>query len=829
MIHGLSAQAWSLLREAGHLSVWLALLVAVFVPLEWLGGLHGTKLWRKQVGVDLCWYFINSLVPAVVLGFPLALLSSVVQRLNPGGFYAAVAAWPFWLRLFLVLLVSDVGAYWGHRAMHSHRFLWRFHALHHSAEEMDWLVNTRAHPFDTVFVRFAGLAPVYLLGLAQTASQGVTTEEELRLRPAYRIGQLLESTPGLIVTVHSGEAKANQYYVRGFLLDHGTDIAISVDEMPVNRPTNAHGQGYSDLNFLAPELLGGVDFGKGPFYGAVGDFGAVAYDHLKLVDFLPNQIDLSAGTLGDQEGFVGGTRTFGSGDRLIAAADYEHLDGPWDHPDNFHKIMGALRYVHGAEDDGYSLTALYYWGHSNLTTDQPERAVQQGLIGQYGTLDPSDGARSERFSLSGRYATKGEHWALAASAYYIKSSMTLWNDYTHFLDDPIAGDQEQQSEDRQTAGGQSTYTYRLNVGSVASDTTVGLQGRYDDVYVDRRHTHDRQVLGYCEAEQDGGPALAFPAVDGACDADRARIGEVGLYGQNTTHWLPWLRTVLGLREDYEHAFDHSFISGFSGATDQALFQPKGSLILGPWRKTEVYLSAGRGFHSNDVRGVFQTVSIEGVPVAAGRTPLLSPATAYEAGLRSDLTPTLSAQTDVFREDFQSELAYDQDEGQDDASAPSRRYGIEASAQYRPYPWLELNTDLTWAHARYRGDLSAFGLDGPYIANAPDFIGSVGMLVNGLGPWFGGLEWRVLGAYPVSDGDKTPQDPGYSELNLNAGYRFNRTLKVQVDLFNLTNTHANASAADYISRLPGEPAVGVADHQNHPLEPISARFSLTAAF
>ena len=173
MIHGLSAPMWSLLREAGHLTVWLALLVAVFVPLEWLGGLHGTKLWRKQVGVDLCWYFVNSLAPALVLGFPLALLSGAMHRLDPGGFYSAVGAWPFWLRLFLVLLVSDVGAYWGHRAMHSHRFLWRFHALHHSAEEMDWLVNTRAHPFDTVFVRFAALAPVYLLGLAQTSDAGI--------------------------------------------------------------------------------------------------------------------------------------------------------------------------------------------------------------------------------------------------------------------------------------------------------------------------------------------------------------------------------------------------------------------------------------------------------------------------------------------------------------------------------------------------------------------------------------------------------------------------------------------------------------------------------
>lgn len=674
-----------------------------------------------------------------------------------------------------------------------------------------------------------------LLGQAQTASQGVTTPQELALRPVYRIGQLLESTPGLTVTVHSGEAKANQYYVRGFLLDHGTDIAISVDEMPVNRPTNAHGQGYSDLNFLAPQLLGGVDFGKGPFYADVGDFGAVAHDHLRLVDTLPDQIDLSAGTLGDQAGFVGGTHTFGSGDRLIAAVDYEHLDGPWTHPDNFHKIAGALRYLHGQDDDGYSLTALYYWGHSNLTTDQPQRAVQEGLIDRFGTLDPSDGERSERFSLSGRYAAKGEDWSVDTGAYVIHSTMTLWNDYTHLLDDPIEGDQEQQSEARTTAGGQAAYLIRLTFGQITSETRFGLQGRYDDAYVDRRHTHDRMALDYCETEQDPAAdgsylaAVATPAVDGACDADRVHLGDIGLYAQNTTRFTPWLRTVLGLREEYQTAFDHSFISGFQGNTDQALFQPKGSLILGPWWKTEAYVSAGRGFHSNDVRGVFETVSIEGVPVSAGHTPLLAPATSYEVGLRSDLAPKLSTQVALFQEDFSSELAYDQDQGQDEASAPSRRQGIEVSAQYRPVRWVELNTDLAFSHARYRGDLTAFDLDGPYIANAPSFIGSFGVLVDHLGPWFGGLEWRILGPYPISDGDARPKDDGYSEVNLDMGRSITDKIKVQVSVYNLNNTHASASSAYYTSRLPGEPAQGVADDQLHPLEPISARFAVSAMF
>lgn len=168
MTHQFAGQALGLLVDVGRLAIWLALLVAIFVPLEWLCALHPAKIWRKQIGVDLGWYFVNSLLPAMVMSVPLALASRILHGMDPGGFYSMVAAWPFGLKLFLVLLVNDIGAYWGHRVMHSHLTLWRFHAIHHSAEDMDWLVNTRAHPFDMIFVRFSGLAPVYLLGLAQT-------------------------------------------------------------------------------------------------------------------------------------------------------------------------------------------------------------------------------------------------------------------------------------------------------------------------------------------------------------------------------------------------------------------------------------------------------------------------------------------------------------------------------------------------------------------------------------------------------------------------------------------------------------------------------------
>ena len=670
---------------------------------------------------------------------------------------------------------------------------------------------------------------VNLIGAAETASQGSVTQKEVELRPIARIGQLYETIPGLVVTIHSGEGKANQYLLRGFNLDHGTDFASYVDNMPVNRPTNAHGQGYSDQNFLMPQIVHGIDYTKGPYYAAVGDAGAVGSAHIRLIDELPNQVAGTIGTFGDEDIFVGGTRHIGQDDRVWGALDVAHVDGPWDPPGDFRKVQVATRYSHGSDMQGFGLTGMYYQSVGRLLTDQPLRAVQDGLIGRYGTTDPSDLSKSQRFSLSGDYAAMGDTWKLNLSAYAIRSTMTLWNDFTHFLDDPVNGDQEEQDESRTVLGGEGAYTRSMMVRGVSTDTTLGVQLRYDDIDLDRKHTLMRAALNYCMIQQPSGPALPSPAVNGNCEADKVRLLDLAPYFENTTRWTPWFRTVFGLREEYYWATDHSDFNGFSGATHQLLFQPKGSIALGPFYKTELYFSAGRGFHSDDARGVFGTVPLEGFPGAAGKTPLLASTTGSEIGLRTNIIPRLQMQVALFREDFHSELTYNADAGEDEASAPSRREGIEVSAQYHPTPWLELNTDLAFSKARYQGDLTAFGLNGPYISNAPSFIGSFGVLVDNLGPWFGGLQWRKLGAYPISDGDRLPEDKGYSEVNLDVGYKVDSKLKLQVSIFNLLNSKANASAFYYTARLPGEPAGGVTDYQVHPIEPTSARFTVTRLF
>ena len=673
-----------------------------------------------------------------------------------------------------------------------------------------------------------------LISIAKTASEGSVTREELDLRPVYRVGQLLETVPGLVVTIHSGEGKANQYLLRGVNLDHGIDFANFIDDMPINRPSNTHGQGYSDLNFIIPALLGGLDYTKGPYYAGIGDFGAVGSEHMRLLDELPNQISTSIGTLGDEAVFGGGTVHFDDGSRLLGAAEISHLDGPWGPGENYRKIALAGRYSTGSDDDGYSLTAMYYKGQGRNFTDQPQRAILDGMIGRYGTLDPTDGSDSNRWSLSGHYGVTSDDWRLLASAYYIHSTMTLWNDFTHDLDDPVNGDQEEQNETRDTLGGVLAYGRDTDFFGLQSETTIGLQERYDAEYVDRRHTKARVVLDYCN---DGNGDYAVGEED--CTADLIHLNDLAPYISNTTHWLSWLRTTIGVREDWMKATDQSLISDFDGSVREFLFQPKANIAFGPWYDTEFYISAGKGFHSDDVRGVLGSVPVEGTQLALGRVPLMARTYGEEVGIRNASIPGLQVQLALFRQDYGSEEIYDADAGMDQATAPSRREGFELSAQYHPYPWLELNTDISAAKARYfenTGRLENFYqiAGGTNIANAPKYTASFGALFDHIDPWSGAIEERILGPQPLTDGPSSPRARGYSETNVELGYKVTDHLKLEASIFNLFDQKAYAAEFYYATDItPAEAAkygtAGVNDDQVHPLEPISARFTLTVTF
>jgi len=642
-----------------------------------------------------------------------------------------------------------------------------------------------------------------VMGKADTSSQGSITRQELRQRPVYRVGQLLEAIPGLTVTAHSGEGKANQYLLRGFSLDHGTDLATYVDGMPVNQRSHAHGQGYTDLNFLIPELGAGVDFSKGPYFAGEGDFAAVGADHLRLIDTLRPTVSVAIGSVGDRRVFAGGSTDLGANGHVLAAGEFSALDGPWDNPDRFRKYNGVLRWSRGSAQAGWCLTAMAYQCDWNATTDQPARAIEQGLIGRFGSLDPSDGGHSSRYSLSANGGAMAGAWQLRGNAYFVRQRLTLWNDFTHFLNDPVNGDQQAQNDRRDIIGGGLSAARDLHLAGAVHHVTTGAQARYDDIRANLLHTRQRAVL---ENMRDDG----------------IREASVGVFVEDSIRWMPWLRTVVGLRGDYYHVANRNFVGGVTGNERASLLQPKGSLILGPWAKTEFYLSAGRGFHSNDGRAGL--VDNGDGTTSFLRPPLLVQANGAEFGVRSNAIPHLTVAITLFQIDFASELTYNSDAGQTEAGRPSRRRGIEFTSQYRPLRWLELNANLAFSHARYRDGDPA----GRFIEDAPGFIGSAGLVVDNLGPWYGSIIYRDLGPHPLTE-DNSVRSRGYREINANIGYRFGTALRMQLDIYNLANARHDAADYYYVTRLRGEPAGGMEGLQIHPLEPRSTRISLTAAF
>jgi outer membrane receptor protein involved in Fe transport len=692
-----------------------------------------------------------------------------------------------------------------------------------------------------------------LLGSAATASEGVVEARELQLTPAYRPGQLLETVPGLIVTLHSGEGKANQFLMRGYNLDHGTDLETYVDAMPVNQPTHAHGQGYTDLNFLIPELADGLSYTKGPYYADVGDFGAVGSVRVNLRDEIPDQMSVSAGTYGYERVFGAGTQAVGEG-HVLAAAEVQHYDGPFVKPDDARKENAVLRYSQDQQESGFSVTGSVYHQVWTNTTDIPERAISEGIVpNRFGTLDPSDGGHALRASVSAQYHAALGGGQFSASTYYIYNQLHLINDFTHFLVDPVHGDQEDQFENRNVVGGQAKWTVPVDWGGLHSDLTIGALTRYDMLNVGRLPSEGQVPLTLTQAA--GDPPSFF-------DRDRVNLLAGAVYVQATTHWTPSLRTVLGLRNDTQYGSDFDALAalhetvGYSngGTRSQSLLQPKGSLIYQPLPVLEVYASAGEGFHSADLRGVNQDVSVDlGLP----RTPLLAKQVGEELGLRAQPRPDMTLTVAVFNLWQQSETIIDPDVGQDSAGPPSRRYGFEVNATYQIRKWLEFYASYSGDHTRFTKPFDdGTGHLGTYITDAPVGTGAAALYLQNLGPWSGGLEFRYLGNYPLSSGPcvnsaaihdfpgvatscaNAPTAPGqvngkgFGQLNLDVHYAISPHWTFSVGLYNLFNTHAAAAEFYYVDRLQSEIASypdGRAGIHEHPLEPFMARFTIGRLF
>jgi outer membrane receptor protein involved in Fe transport len=642
------------------------------------------------------------------------------------------------------------------------------------------------------------------VGTSDAASQGVITNELIVNRPALRTGELLEFVPGLIVTQHSGDGKANQYFLRGFNLDHGTDFATYVDGMPVNMRTHAHGQGYSDLNFLIPELVQRIDYKKGPYFAGEGDFASAGAARIRLADKLPQgQASVSVGQHGYVRAVVADSLDAGPG-TLLYGLEVNRNNGPWDVPERVRKVSGVLRYSQGTPDDGFSVTAMAYKNSWNATDQVPLRAVESGQIGRFGSLAPSDGGDTSRASLSYAMRRRTENRVFEFDAYLIRSQLELNSDFTYFLADPAAGDQFQQSERRTVAGVNAGESWNTQLFGLSLRNKLGVQARYDRL----------------------SPVGLYSTVERIRHAtvreDRVREASVGLYGENTTQWLPWLRSVAGVRYDAYRFNVASSIAGNSGTAQDHVVSPKLSLILGPWSKTEFFVNYGKGFHSNDARGTTQTRLPDGTP-SAPVTPLV-PTRGLELGARTEWLPGLQSSLALWRLDLASELLFVGDAGETQPSRASRRHGIEWNNHYVAAPWLLFDLDLAASRSRYTQSDPA----GNFIPGSIDTVASFGVTVTDRGPWSGALQLRYFGPRPLIE-DNSVRSASTTLAYARLAYQLNRRTRLSLDVFNLFNKQASDIDYYYASRLPGEAQDGVGDRHFHPVEPRSARLTLSYAF
>ena len=640
-----------------------------------------------------------------------------------------------------------------------------------------------------------------LVGVANSASVGAVTAAQLEARPIMRPGEVLESVPGFVVSQHSGEGKANQYYLRGFNLDHGSDFATTLAGVPLNESSGAHAHGYTDVNQLIPELVSGVQYTKGPYFAEHGDFSAAGSANISYVNRLDRPLfSLSAGGQGWGRALGAVSPRVGSGD-LLMALELGRNDGPWELKDNMRKANAVLRYSRGDLRNAFSLTAMGYSGDWNSTDQIPRRAVRQGLISRFGHIDDSDAGGASRYTLAFDGLRSGANRSTRVTAYALRGALNLFQNFTYFLDNPVDGDQVEQEGRRWSSGARVVHRHLGRLAGRPAESSAGMSvrndaastiGLYNTVSRRRTNTIRNDAVGQTT---------------------------VGLFAQSDIEWSPVLRTTLGMRADlyrYEVTARNPLNSGTG---DAALVSPKLTAVLGPWSGSEVYLNYGRGFHSNDPRAATVRVDpIGGDPV--DREDPLVPARGGEVGFRTVALPGVQTTVALWYLSFDSELLFVGDAGITEASRPSRRWGVEWTNYARFTPWMTGEVDLSFSRARF----SDFDPAGSFIPGALDRVVSGALTVEPARRVFGSVRLRHFGPRPLIE-DASVRSESTTIWNGELGFRVNERMSVTLEGFNLLNSDVSDIDYFYLSRLPGEPLEGVEDVHFHPSLPRTARVML----
>lgn len=645
-----------------------------------------------------------------------------------------------------------------------------------------------------------------LVGRVSTASVGYVGFQDLIRRPLIREGELLETVPGMILTQHSGSGKSNQMFVRGFNLDHGTDFATRVEGMPVNIPTHAHGQGYTDLNFLVPELVDNVEYSLGNYYAEIGDFGSAGGAHIRLRRDLDRPLlVVGAGENGHRRIVAAAAGDVGDRGALMAGIEVRGYDGPWEVPEELRKLSGLARYTLEGVRNRFSILALAYDNEWQASDQIPSRAVASDLISRFGQIDETLGGASSRYSLSATWNRTGDRSSQRVEAYGVRYSLDLFSNFTYRLDDPDGGDQFRQEDDgRTTLGLQAAHRQALDLGRREHRWTVGTEVRRDRANVTLSRTRARETLGVVRS-------------------DDVTQTSLGLYTELESPWSDRWTTTLGLRGDLYRFDVVSDLPANTGDADDAIVSPKASVAYRAGGDTELYLAGGLGFHSNDARGTVTTVDPASGEPADPVDPLVR-SRGGEVGLRTTLLPGLRTTAAVWTVDVDSELLFVGDAGTTEASDASRRIGVTLANFWRIDPRWSADVDLSLTRARFL-DVDP---DRNRIPGALENVLALGLSREPVddGP-YGAVRLRRFGAYPLVE-DNSIRAEAASLVNLQFGYRLG-TLRLGVAVFNLFDEAHSDIQYFYASRLPGEPAGGVDDLHFHPAEPRAFRVRLSWGF
>ncbi|NOU42781.1 MAG: TonB-dependent receptor [Methyloglobulus sp.] len=698
------------------------------------------------------------------------------------------------------------------------------------------------------------------VGIADSASQGNIGQAQLKYRPISRPAEILETVPGLIATQHSGEGKANQYFLRGFNLDHGTDFLTQIEGVPVNELSHSHGQGWTDTNFLIPELVETLDYKKGNNYAENGDFSSTGSANIRYFKELPQNIfKFTGGSYDYFRGLAAGSHKLGDGN-VLGAFETVHNNGPWTVGNDYMKFNGILRYSEEHQDHGWSITGMASKADWRSTDQVPLAAVNNGLIGRFDALDPTDGGSSQRYSLTGEWHRQDAESETTLMAYGIYNKLTLFSNFTFLLDDPnlkdpatgsylndinptqfgrngcsglntmvgkgqfnpsifnTCGDQFGQPDDRWTTGFKGTHTFFHKIGDADSETTVGLQIRNDNIQNGLTKTHAQKEYNITRQ-------------------DNIWVTSISPYAENKTRWNDWLRTTVGVRFD-GFRFDVSNSSGFDykkrpendGERYDGLVSPKLGIVFGPWADTEFYLNGGLGYHSNDARGVLATVDPSdptGQTKVDRATPLVRTYSA-EIGARTTWVKGLQSTLAIWWLDIDSELIFVGDAGSTEAGRPSRRYGLELANYYSPTDWLTFDADFSFSKARFRNNEAGVG---NHIPGSVETVIAAGATFHDVfGGFYGGPRLRYFGPRDLEEsGDFRSTDTLLISGTL--GYEINKNFSVQGEVYNILNREDDGITYYYDSRYPNNNGgmTSGGDYHFHPVEPVSFRLGFTAKF